>query len=236
LPPDYSPWLYYHQHYPHDLPTYKSKLSVDIRDLRLSNTARIVLREMVGRRFNPATHRITFTSRSLPSAQANENRVFQQLDACLEEATRIAAQIDAEKRSITLDAESGAIDEEEKKGKLVARAAAAAKAVPASTEDAKAGDEPASYTPSYSPDARLEKPNRQALLDEWSAADELLGAIPEYKEAKTEKEKDMAVLELKPEQLKKRASKKKTNNKKKAAATAAQTAATDTATTQQQTA
>jgi hypothetical protein len=50
----------------------------------------MVLKEIVGRRYDPSSHIITFTSRTLPTAQANDNRVFQQLDAVLFESRTIA--------------------------------------------------------------------------------------------------------------------------------------------------
>lgn len=93
IPPDYSNWLYYYQQHPHDLPTYKSKLTVDIRDLGLDPTSRMVLREMVGSRFDHRTHHVSFVSKNLPSAAANENRVFQMLDACLLECRRIGKEM-----------------------------------------------------------------------------------------------------------------------------------------------
>lgn len=96
IPPDYSNWLYYHQQHPHDLPSYKSKLTVDIRDLGLDPTSRMVLREMVQGRYDPRTHTVSFVAKNLPSAAANENRVFQMLDACLIECRRIGAEMNAE--------------------------------------------------------------------------------------------------------------------------------------------
>lgn len=96
IPPDYSNWLYYYQQHPHDLPTYKSKLTVDIRDLGLDPTSRMVLREMVSQRYDPRTHTLSFVAKNLPSAAANENRVFQMLDACLVECRRIGAEMNAE--------------------------------------------------------------------------------------------------------------------------------------------
>lgn len=95
IPPDYSQWLWYHQQHPHDLPTYKSRLVVDIRDLGLDATSRMVLREMVQGRYDPRAHTIAFVSKNLPTAAANENRVFQMLDACLIECRRIGAEMNA---------------------------------------------------------------------------------------------------------------------------------------------
>jgi hypothetical protein len=85
--------LYYHQQHPHDLPTYKSKLIVDVRDLGLDATSRMALRQIVGNRFDPRTHQVAFISKNLPTAQANENRVFQMLDAVLLEARRIGKEM-----------------------------------------------------------------------------------------------------------------------------------------------
>ena len=96
IPPDYSQWLWYHQQHPHDLPTYKSRLVVDIRDLGLDATSRMVLREMVQGRYDPRAHTIAFVSKNLPTAAANENRVFQMLDACLLECRRIGAEMNAQ--------------------------------------------------------------------------------------------------------------------------------------------
>jgi hypothetical protein len=96
MPADYSKYLFYHNQYPTDLPRYKSKLTVDIRDLGLNPTSRMVMREIVGSRYNPTTHQIAFVSRHLPTALANENRVFQQLDACLVEAREIAKKMNAD--------------------------------------------------------------------------------------------------------------------------------------------
>jgi len=93
IPPDYSNWLYYHQQHPHDLPSYKSKLIVDVRDLGLDATSRMALRAIVGNRFDPVSHRVSFVSKNLPTAQANENRVFQMLDAVLLEARRIGKEM-----------------------------------------------------------------------------------------------------------------------------------------------
>ena len=95
---------------PHDLPAYKSTLTVNIHDLPLNAAEKRVFRLLVGPRIYSTTFhphpvpafltnrhsphiprqrrqrtkdsavKVTFVSRHLPSAQANENRVFQLLD------------------------------------------------------------------------------------------------------------------------------------------------------------
>ena len=56
----------------------------------------MVLREIVGSRYNRRNHTISFVSRNLSTAQANENRVFQQLDACLLECRQIANELESQ--------------------------------------------------------------------------------------------------------------------------------------------
>lgn len=96
IPGDFSKFLYYDRQFPTDLPVFKSKLTVDIRDLGLDPTSRMAMREIVGSRYNTRTHQISFVSRHLPTAQSNENRVFQQLDACLVEARDLAKKMNAD--------------------------------------------------------------------------------------------------------------------------------------------
>lgn len=100
---------------PHDLPRYKSTLRVNIWDLPLSEDERHVFRMLVGERvfsqhvqdhpipvwLNPTKRQrqlktarrqaskpneVKFSSSNLPSARANENRVFQQLDECIRQS------------------------------------------------------------------------------------------------------------------------------------------------------
>lgn len=93
IPADYSKWLYFHKQFPTDLPRFKSKVTVDIRDLGLDPHSRMALREIVGPRYNRRTHTVSFVSRTLATAQANENRVFQMLDLALIEARTLGKQM-----------------------------------------------------------------------------------------------------------------------------------------------
>ena len=93
---------------PHDLPPYKSTLSCNLLDLPLTAAERRVFRLLVGQRVFSSTfhphptpaflraprggrgvgkgrhpYLVKFVSRHLPSAEANENRVFQMLDECV---------------------------------------------------------------------------------------------------------------------------------------------------------
>ena len=101
---------------PHDLPPYKSTLLVSLLDLPLTPGERRIFRRLVGhrmasrtfhdhptpsflhrqkgRRWSPKGHpdpfAVRFVSRHLPSAEANENRVFQLLDECIRQSKVLA--------------------------------------------------------------------------------------------------------------------------------------------------
>lgn len=69
---------------------------MDIRDLGLNGTEMMVLREMVGKRYNPVTYQIKFTSNNLGDQKSNENMVFQMLDECMKQCKIIAKQMESE--------------------------------------------------------------------------------------------------------------------------------------------
>ncbi len=97
-------YLWYHQQHPLDAPRRRSRLIVDIRHLPLSANGRMILKEMVGPRYNPTTHQITFRSSRLHSSQANENRVFQELEQALKETVRLEKMFQEGKcQHLTLD-------------------------------------------------------------------------------------------------------------------------------------
>jgi hypothetical protein len=115
---------------PHDLPRYKSTLRVNLDDIPLSEDELYVFRLLVGRRiYSDEVHdhpipswitptkrerlrkassrqgkrpdEVKFTSSNLPSARANENRVFQQLDECLRQCKLLVREFAADGEIIT---------------------------------------------------------------------------------------------------------------------------------------
>eukprot|EP00457_Paulinella_chromatophora_P007702 gb/GEZN01007726.1/.p1 GENE.gb/GEZN01007726.1/~~gb/GEZN01007726.1/.p1 ORF type:complete len:380 (+),score=76.28 gb/GEZN01007726.1/:57-1196(+) len=82
----------------YDLIDYKSKLTVEIKDLSkfLSPLQLEIFKALVGPRYKKKSKTISFTSRSLPSMWGNENRVFQWFDALLWESKRLAEQFEKE--------------------------------------------------------------------------------------------------------------------------------------------
>ena len=107
--------------HPHDLPPYKSTLTVNVHDLPLSAGEKRIFRHLVGPRMFSATFRnhpipsflhppraawsrkgkvnpalVRFVSRHLPSAEANENRVFQLLDECVRMSKVLALEMEGD--------------------------------------------------------------------------------------------------------------------------------------------
>ena len=110
--------------HPHDLPPYKSTLTVNLHDLPLTAGEKRIFRHLVGPRMFSTTFRnhpipaflhakrvawkgggkgkgvgsavVRFVSRHLPSAEANENRVFQLLDECVRMSKVLAMEMEGD--------------------------------------------------------------------------------------------------------------------------------------------
>jgi hypothetical protein len=130
--------------HPHDLPPYKSTLTVNLHDLPLTAGEKRIFRRLVGPRLSSSAFRdhplpnflhrpkptwsagkkktantalVRFVSRHLPSAEANENRVFQLLDESLRVSKKLAAEMEEDGEWVEMGEEEQIIADARKRMK-----------------------------------------------------------------------------------------------------------------------